>query len=271
MRLKCTFIHIVRIIILATDEPLKDAIESVKNLSTDTIKDAVKQRMANPFFASFIFSWLAFNWERVLILLFDGRTIVERIAYIRSINSAYVYDNFVIEHAETLFFPLITSVLFVLFSPIMTLLLTSLHRPIYSFLYSLDVKSRVSKLEADSLLIAAQVENQFQKPIYEERHHADLEEEKARRALASSNLETMKQEIETYSLSIEAKKNEIASLDAQVDSLMKDLIKFQEHEEALKQSSADKTKHSNEVLKEGMEAYQSSKYMHNGNRGEIFK
>jgi len=57
---------------------IKELFASVKKTSTE--------RISNPFYGVFIFTWLAFNWEAVAILLFSDLHMQERV---RFINSAY--------------------------------------------------------------------------------------------------------------------------------------------------------------------------------------
>lgn len=57
---------------------IKELLASLKKTSTE--------RISNPFYGVFIFTWLAFNWEAVAILLFSDLHMQERV---RFINSAY--------------------------------------------------------------------------------------------------------------------------------------------------------------------------------------
>ncbi|WP_313698178.1 hypothetical protein [Pantoea sp.] len=57
---------------------IKELLASLKKTSTE--------RISNPFYGVFIFTWLAFNWEAVAIIFFSDLPMQERV---RFINSAY--------------------------------------------------------------------------------------------------------------------------------------------------------------------------------------
>lgn len=45
----------------------------------NTLFDSSKERIKNPFIGAFVFSWIAFNWKAVFILLFSSLSVLERI------------------------------------------------------------------------------------------------------------------------------------------------------------------------------------------------
>lgn len=61
-------------------EFIKDIISSLKKTSTE--------RINNPFYGVFIFTWLVYNWEGVAIIIFSDMKMQERV---RFINSAYPF------------------------------------------------------------------------------------------------------------------------------------------------------------------------------------
>lgn len=75
-----------------------------------SIDDAAKNRVNNPFYGAFIFSWLIFNWKIILILLFSKKNIYSVIADMGShLNANYL-----------LYYPLATSLTLLIIIPIAT-------------------------------------------------------------------------------------------------------------------------------------------------------
>lgn len=52
----------------------------------NSIRYSVLERVSNPLFAAFTFSWLAFNWQTILILLFSDQDIEVKIGAIISVG-----------------------------------------------------------------------------------------------------------------------------------------------------------------------------------------
>ncbi|WP_368900366.1 hypothetical protein [Mixta calida] len=81
----------------------KEMLASAKKTSTE--------RITNPFYGVFIFTWLAFNWEPIAIFIFSDMKMENRVGYI---NSAYPFQTFsplVISILLTFSFPYLTKLI----------------------------------------------------------------------------------------------------------------------------------------------------------------
>lgn len=77
---------------------------------SSTLKLSILERAASPLLGTFTFIWLAFNWEPLLIIVFQTElTVIERIAYVKN------PVNCMVGWGTLLLYPLGVSLGFILF------------------------------------------------------------------------------------------------------------------------------------------------------------
>jgi len=146
--------------------------EGVKEVSASFV-DWFKHRLVNPFYASFLFSWLAINWRLVLAFASD-KPFNEKIEWIEKHAQPFWY-------AEGL--PLIISIAYIIVGPVFYRQVVTYHRRQQNLtrdkLHSIDgqatlTESAASALRSESLRIRAEARTQQENA--EKQHNAALEE-----------------------------------------------------------------------------------------------
>lgn len=101
----------------------------LKKIARPTLgfKIATLDRFSNPIFYSFIMSWCLFNWDRIAVLLFSKQNIIDRVMTVKNMpsNSTMFFD---IPYANTIIFPLISTMFLVALSPHINNLLYQIHK-----------------------------------------------------------------------------------------------------------------------------------------------
>lgn len=79
------------------------------NEIVDSFKDVIKTRYVSPFYGTFILSWLACNWEILMVLFFEDKSQfnTKKILYIKQIIAPNIWDLLFIPLLSTLFILLI--------------------------------------------------------------------------------------------------------------------------------------------------------------------
>lgn len=74
----------------------------------NTFLDTTKERIKNPFIGAFIFSFIAFNWKPIFVILFASQTIQEKIKIVESEYTGLLYN---------LWLPILFALFYVLILP----------------------------------------------------------------------------------------------------------------------------------------------------------
>lgn len=74
----------------------------------NTFLDTTKERIKNPFIGAFIFSFVAFNWKPIFVILFASQTIQEKIKIVESEYTGLLYN---------LWLPILFALFYVLILP----------------------------------------------------------------------------------------------------------------------------------------------------------
>ncbi|TKD54390.1 hypothetical protein [Flavobacterium sp. ASW18X] len=74
----------------------------------NTFLDTTKERIKNPFIGAFIFSFVAFNWKPIFVILFASQTIQEKIEIVESEYTGLLYN---------LWLPILFALFYVLILP----------------------------------------------------------------------------------------------------------------------------------------------------------
>ncbi|HBR1525608.1 TPA: hypothetical protein MFC71_001979 [Klebsiella pneumoniae] len=90
-------------------------------------KIASVDRFSNPIFYSFIISWCLFNWDRIAVLVLSKQNIVDRVISVKDMpsNSTILLD---IPYANTIIFPIISTLFLVVLSPFINNWLYNIHK-----------------------------------------------------------------------------------------------------------------------------------------------
>ncbi|MCE6965872.1 hypothetical protein K6W81_18590 [Enterobacter sp. MW07] len=91
------------------------------------------ERIKSPFLGAFVFSWVAFNWQAILILIFSDRTIEKRLV---SINESYDIGSFLLG-------PICTSILISFLLPQINKLITRIQDKPNSDTIELTLSSKI--------------------------------------------------------------------------------------------------------------------------------
>lgn len=91
------------------------------------------ERIKSPFLGAFVFSWVAFNWQAILILIFSDRTIEKRLV---SINESYDIGSFLLG-------PICTSILISFLLPQINKLVTRIQDKPNSDTIELTLSSKI--------------------------------------------------------------------------------------------------------------------------------
>lgn len=138
----------------------------------DFIKDVIGafrqtslERVKNPFLGAFVFSWIAFNWQALVILLFSEKTIEKRLGMI---NDHYDIDSFLLG-------PICTSILITFLLPQINKIITKIQDKPNSDTIELTLNSKIkiaelqqsiAEIEARKKLADKKEEKYIEESIY---------------------------------------------------------------------------------------------------------
>ncbi|MCV3771456.1 hypothetical protein [Enterobacter sp. RD4-1-1] len=138
----------------------------------DFIKDVIGafrqtslERVKNPFLGAFVFSWIAFNWQALVILLFSERTIEKRLGII---NDHYDIGSFLLG-------PICTSILITFLLPQINKIITKIQDKPNSDTIELTLNSKIkiaelqqsiAEIEARKKLADKKEEKYIEESIY---------------------------------------------------------------------------------------------------------
>ncbi|UYU30528.1 hypothetical protein [Siccibacter colletis] len=111
--------------------------ESIKSLSDEIkthtgkvvvpLSESFKLRFNNPFFYNFALTWALFNWDRILVLAFSNKEIIERVKLVKDMPGAFHLGTFSVPYGTTIWLPIISTLLIVIASPFIHNLLDKMH------------------------------------------------------------------------------------------------------------------------------------------------
>jgi len=101
---------------MSEKEQDKGAAKGMVAAAADMLKDQIDHRLKNPLLGSFILSWLAFNWERIAILVVSRENIYTRIVKIKGVPQFEV-PVLGPHFTNTFIFPLFSALIFTLVFP----------------------------------------------------------------------------------------------------------------------------------------------------------
>lgn len=217
-------------------DKIKALMDAAKESGIEPAKEAMNTRMKNPIFGSFILSWLFFNWEKLLIIVFGDGNILSRIDAVKDFNSNSVIFSINIPHAHTLWFPLLISLIFTLGNPFVLYLLDVFHNGIITKAERNKFDRQANILKAKTNLITAEVKNDTQKRT--ENLLVEAGEAISRAEIAESNSRIELLSNQASSLQEQIKVNEETNA-----SLMNSMILKNKEIEVLQMEINDKEKY----------------------------
>lgn len=166
------------------------------------LKTAISDRFNNPIFFAFLISWSIFNWDRISVLLYSKKNIIDRIAYIKSMpsNSQFIID---LPHATTIWLPLISTIFLVCLSPYISIGLDLIHKTAINKKIENNEALTQTRLTAKSATIEAEVIYENKKTSTELEIKAVQDEVRARSFAAERNIEDLQSSFDTLTAAIE--------------------------------------------------------------------
>ena len=200
------------------NEKLKEAIDTLKEFGFEPIKEAIGNRIKNPFFGGFIISWLFFNWDRILIICFSNASVIERINIIRKIPNNSIMLGFDIRNTHTLWYPLTISILFTLSSPFISYILEWAHKRVTTATEANRFSKQAEILDKKTLLTAAEVRSETQKDTALLEVKAKQEVSKAEIAQSAANIESLQSQVTSLTEQIKTYEQTRLSLEEEASS-----------------------------------------------------
>lgn len=200
------------------NEKLKEAIDTLKEFGFEPIKEAVGNRIKNPFFGGFIISWFFFNWDRFLIILFGNGGIIERIDIVKKIPNNSIIHGHDIHGTHTFWFPLSISILLTLSSPFISFILEWAHKRVTTATEANRFSKQAEILDKKSLLTAAEVRSETQKDTALLEVKAKQEVSKAEIAQSAANIESLQSQVSSLTEQIKTYEQTRLSLEEETSS-----------------------------------------------------
>lgn len=165
-------------------------------------KTAISDRFNNPIFFAYLTSWCIFNWDRISILIYSKKNIIDRIDYIKSMpsNTIFIYD---IPHATTIWLPLVSTIFLVCLSPYISIGLDFIHKSAINKKIENNEILTQTQLKAKSDTIEAEVIYENKKLSTELEIKAKQDESRAKSITAERNIEDLQSAFDTLSATIE--------------------------------------------------------------------
>lgn len=213
---------------------IKEVISMFKDSLISPIQQAVAFRAKNTFFGSLFISWVIWNWDRIAYFTLSKDLVLDRIKNIKNgtefslSNELYLYI-----FPESLFYPLITAILFTLFYPFFMYATAFVHRRIMEEIDIFNNAENVKKIKNSKELIE---ENQAKESIIakitaeRERDIAKYKEDRVRSDNAvtaiiaeynekSANLITLERKIKECESLLSTYENKIAQSNTEIIEL----------------------------------------------------
>jgi flagellar biosynthesis GTPase FlhF len=192
-----------------------------------SIFSSANERIKNPFISAFITSWIIFNWQPIFLMIFSSKNIEEKIKLIST-----DYNN--IEHL--LFYPLISTIFYVLILPYINLLFEIILEFSKSKRNNIQMNSQRLIISNKQILAIEEIKFEEAKTEYRERNShnkmiedlqknfVDIENNLAlEREKNSENLKEFNREIrqiqDNHQKDIKQYKNQISNLNIELSDM----------------------------------------------------
>lgn len=176
----------------SNESEVSPARDRIKN-HVSGFKVAAMERFSNPIFYSFLISWSIFNWDRIAVLLLSKQNIIDRISTIKDMpsNSTLLFN---LPYANTIIFPLISTIFLVVLSPFINNVIYSIH--------SGQIKKKIANQEALNIqrysVLISTIDARVQYESAEESKKLEIKETqmliKARTTEAESQIANLKKQ-----------------------------------------------------------------------------
>lgn len=223
------------------NETVKKAIDAVESVALEPIKNAVLNRLSNPFFPSVVISWLFLNWERVFIIFFANVNLLARIDRVKSLPSTDVLWGIEIPHALTFYYPVFVGVIYVILTPFISYVLFYCHSNVINKLYDSRIRGEAKNIQSEVILIEAEQKKTYAKELFDAKYQAEVEDQKTRQRQSKSERTALfeeeanlKNNISTYNLELndlravlQSSRDELTSINNSIKQKQKDMIELE--------------------------------------------
>lgn len=197
---------------------IRDIFNSFRQTSLDRIK--------SPFLGAFVFSWVAFNWQAILVLMFSDKIIEKRLA---SINENYDIGSFLLG-------PICTSILIAFLLPQINKIITKIQDKPNSDTIELTLSSKIKIAKLHQMIAELEAKKRLADKREEKNIDANIDSIKEENNKLIENIGTYEREIlELKSLLSESKieeNNYKAQLNTAIESRDKTESTLQKTHEA---------------------------------------
>ncbi|WP_051054199.1 hypothetical protein [Fibrella aestuarina] len=187
-----------------------------------TIFKTTEDRLKNPFIGAFTTSWLVFNWNAILYLLFSKKDIEEKIRYI---------ENNLSHEGTAIWLPLLSAFLYTLLLPYLNLLIDEVLN--YSVVRSEKniIRKKTNNIENQKLLAIEEIKLEDTKTEYrEKRQQNNLIEELQKKVIQyedeiKTNRDSYNQATDEFRSVLQKLEEEKANLLVSYENRLNDLSK----------------------------------------------
>lgn len=212
---------------------VEQAQETVKDISTEILKKTIKQtsplkesftlRFSNPFFFNFLLTWVLFNWDRILVLLFDNSGIVHRISVVKNMPSSLTLWSISIPYGTSIWLPLISTLLLVLASPFIHNMLDNFHKAPLTNNHITREELNASKFDAQKKSKIAEFELLTSIDTRALAMEAERQELRARTVEAEKNIKSLNKNYNDLRSLIEQSQQTHSQLKGGIDNLLSEI------------------------------------------------
>lgn len=182
------------------------------------------ERIKSPFLGAFVFSWVAFNWQAILILIFSDRTIEKRLV---SINESYDIGSFLLG-------PICTSILISFLLPQINKLVTRIQDKPNSDTIELTLSSKIKIAQLQQSIAELEAKKKLADKREEKNIDANIDAIKDDNEKLTDKLNSYEMEILELKSSLSESKIEENKYRAQMDAAIETRDKL---ENTLKKTS----------------------------------
>lgn len=249
------------------NETVKKAIDAIDGVALEPIKNAVLNRLSNPFFPSVVISWVFLNWERVFIILFANINILEKIERVKSLPGGDILWGVEIPHALTFYYPLVFGVMYVILNPFISYVLFFCHSNIINKLYDSRIRGKATNILSEVSLIEAEQKKNYAKELFDAKYKAEVEDQNTRRLQSRSTRNALIEEEESLKKSITTHTTELNDLREVLQSSRDELTSLNKSIKEKQEAIIDLERMSN--IHVGFESYSENKKDKSNNKNTI--
>ncbi|EOI7349003.1 hypothetical protein ACS78Y_02650 [Yersinia enterocolitica] len=184
-----------------------------------SVKETVIDRVRNPFFFCFIFSWLYFNWQSVLIVTLSKKPIEERIAVLAGKLDPW--------HLNSLILPAISAFIIAVAFPYLGVAIRLLHLQYENISEGFIRKQKTRAYETISHVAQSKVKSDNAEELEKAKIATKLAEEEESQLKSKLNIDALNTHYETLNLSIETLEKQIKSANETISTLSEKSISLQ--------------------------------------------